>query len=99
MPIYHHAYQSLCILIILPINHHAYQPYDLLSTGFSYFEFLQDSQLTKLSPFSWQDFVEYTKAEKSGRSKSRRKVKIVHLLLVIFFNYNPILVLHITKVQ
>ena len=69
-----------------------------VSARFSEVAFLQDSQLTKLSPFSWQDFVEYTKAEKSGRSKSRRKVKIVHLLLVIF-SINPILVLHITKVQ
>ena len=45
-----------------------------VSARFSEVAFLQDSQLTKLSPFSWQDFVEYNKAEKSGRSKSRRKV-------------------------
>ena len=45
---------------------------EILQTGF------QDSQLVRLAPFSWSDFVEYMKAERSGRRKSSRRVGIEH---------------------
>ena len=35
---------------------------------------IQDSQLTKLAPFSWTDFVEHIRAERSGRNRNSRRV-------------------------
>jgi hypothetical protein len=33
---------------------------------------VQDAQLARLAPFSWGDFVDFMKAERAGRRKSRR---------------------------
>ena len=37
--------------------------------------FLQDQQLSKLAPFSWPDFVDFMKAERSGRCRTARRVR------------------------
>ena len=35
---------------------------------------VQDSQLARLAPFSWTDFVEFIRAERSGRGRQPRRV-------------------------
>lgn len=46
----------------------------------------KDSQLTKLAPFSWTDFVEHIRAERTGRNRNSRRSSI----LARFQNYSKL---------
>jgi hypothetical protein len=41
---------------------------------FIFYLLLQDSQLDHFAPFSWTDFVEYMRVQRSGRRRSTRRV-------------------------